>query len=162
MHERLEALKPLLKAGNYDKAAAALKSYREEFPDDWNGKLIEGIVAKLRGDEETFHSIHDEAQAIIYIHGKDAAQIKASPLWKKYHSTWKKVTTVVVIGILTASAIGNGIIIYNHITSRIKWIAEEIFHYRPKYAVQPDLRPQQLPTHDPYNELEDVNRNDFD
>lgn len=97
MHEKLESLKPLLKAGEYEKAAAALKEYQTEFPDDWNGKLMEGIIAQLRGDEETFRRIHDEAQTIIDGRGKDAARILASPLWEKYHSSWKKIVKVLAI-----------------------------------------------------------------
>ena len=88
MNEKLEALKPLLKSGEYEKAAEALKEYRTEFPDDWDGKLMEGIIAQLQGDEETFRRIHDEAQAVIDGHGKEARQIKASSLWKKYSSTF--------------------------------------------------------------------------
>ena len=132
MHERLEALKPLLKAGDYDKAAEALKSYREEFPDDWDGKLMEGIVAKLRSDEETFHRIHDEAQAVIDGHGQNAAQIKASPLWKKYHSTWEKIAKVAVTG-LKISAIGGLVaagagtaMLNRNVNLRLKWMFDVI------------------------------------
>lgn len=126
MHEKLESIKPLLKAGEYEKAAEALKEYRKEFPDDWDGKLMEGVIAKLQGDEETFRRIHDEAQAVIDGHGKDAPQIKASPLWKKYHSTWKKVVTVAIIGVLAAGAVGGAIHISNQISDRIKWVHEMI------------------------------------
>ena len=97
MHERLEALKPLLKTGEYDRAAEALKAYRSEFPDDWDGKLIEGLIAKLRGDDQTFRRIHDEAQAVIDGRGKDAVRIMASPLWEKYEPSWKKIVKVVAI-----------------------------------------------------------------
>ena len=85
MHDKLKSLKPLLKAGEYEKASDILKEYRTDFPDDWDGKLMEGIIAQLRGDEETFCRIHDEAQAIIDGRGKEAAFIQKSPLW---HMQW--------------------------------------------------------------------------
>ena len=122
MHERLEALKPLLKAGDYDKAAEALKSYREEFPDDWDGKLMEGIVAKLRGDEETFHRIHDEVQAVIDGHGNDAAQIKASSLWKKYHKTWDNLMKTVIIWLVMAGVtVTDAALLNRAVNNRIRW-----------------------------------------
>lgn len=92
MHERLESLKPLLKSGEYEQAAKALKEYRTEFPDDWDGKLMEGIIAQLKGDEETFKRIHDEAQTIIVSHGMEAACIVSSPLWKKYQKNVKRLS----------------------------------------------------------------------
>ena len=122
MHERLEALKPLLKAGDYDKAAEALKSYREEFPDDWDGKLMEGIVAKLLGDEETFHRIHDEAQAIIYIHNEEAAKIKASPLWRKYHKAWANIAETIIVCLVMAGVTGTAAALLNRtVNNRIQW-----------------------------------------
>ena len=106
MNEKLEALKPLLKAGEYEKAAEALKEYRTEFPDDWDGKLMEGIIAQLQGDEETFKRILDEAQITLDVHGKDAKKIKASPLWRKYHSSWKEIVKVtVIIGLAVVTAL---------------------------------------------------------
>ena len=105
MHERLEALKPLQKVGDHDKAAEALKSYSDEFPDDWDGKLMEGVFAQLKGDEETFKRIHDEAQSVIDNHGKDAASIKASPLWQKYRTVWERIATAAVIGIVLVAAV---------------------------------------------------------
>jgi hypothetical protein len=83
MHEKLITLKSLPKAGDYDKASEALKAYRTEFPDDWNGKLMEGISAQLRGEEENFHRIYDETQAVIDQHVMDSVQIQTSPLWEK-------------------------------------------------------------------------------
>ena len=124
MHERLKALKPLLKAGDYDKAEEALTAYREEFPDDWDGRLMEGIVAQLKGDEATFRRIHDEAQAVIDRHGKDGAQIQTSPLWKKYHSSWKKIATVAVIGILVAGAGGALMMLNKDVVNRIQWVLD--------------------------------------
>lgn len=133
MHEKLGSLKLLLKAGEYEKAAAALKEYQTEFPDDWNGKLMEGIVAKLQGDEETFRRIHDEAQTIIEAHGKDAVQIKTSPLWEKYHSTWQKITKVAVIGLkisaiggLVATGIVGGAGMLNR--NRLRWMSDVILY----------------------------------
>ena len=105
MHKRLESLKPLLKAGEYKKADEALKEYRKEFPDDWDGKLMAGIIAQLKGDEETFRRIHDEAQSVIDNHGKDTASIKASPLWRKYRTTWERVVTAAVVGIVVGGAV---------------------------------------------------------
>jgi hypothetical protein len=84
MHEKLESIKPLLKAGEYEKAAVALKEYRAEFPDDWDGKLMEGLIAKLQGDEDTFRRVHNEAQNVIGKHGEESRRIKASPMWEKY------------------------------------------------------------------------------
>ena len=108
MNEKLESLKPLLKSGDYEKAADILKEYRAEFPNDWDGKLMEGIIAQLRGDEETFRRIHDEAQAVMDGHGLTGEHIKASPLWKKYHSSWKKVATVAVIGLVAGGGLAGG------------------------------------------------------
>lgn len=90
MHDRLGSLKQLLQSGDYNKAMEALKAYRKEFPDYWDGKLMEGLVAQLRGDEMTFRRIHNEYRAIIDKHDEQAVKIQASPLWKTYHSLWKK------------------------------------------------------------------------
>ena len=122
MHERLKALKPLLKAGDYDKAEEALTAYREEFPDDWDGRLMEGIVAQLKGDEATFRRIHDEAQAVIDRHGKDGAQIQASPLWKKYHKAWGCITEAVVICLVVAVTGTAGLALFNRpVNQRLRW-----------------------------------------
>ena len=94
MHEKLEALKPLLKAGDYAKAEEALKAYRDEFPDDWDGKLMEGLVAQLRGDKKTFRRIHDKTQIAI-------AKYDA-PLWKNYHKAWGCIATTVIICLVMA------------------------------------------------------------
>ena len=83
MHKKLIALKPLLKACDYKKATEALKEHRAEFPDDWDGKLMESIIAQLRGEEENFHRIYDETQAVIDQHVMDSVQIQTSPLWEK-------------------------------------------------------------------------------
>lgn len=121
MHEKLEALKPLMKDREYEKASEALKAYRAEFPYDWEGKLMEGIIAQLQGDEETFRRIHDEAQAVIDGHGEEVDQIKTSPLWDKYHSSWKKVANVAIIGLAIAGAIGVSAYFNPAIAYRVKW-----------------------------------------
>ena len=86
MHDQLKTLKPLLKAGEYEKATDILKEYRAEFPDDWDGKLMAGFIAQLRGDEKTFRRIHDEAQDFI----RKAAAIQSSSLWEKYRRLIQK------------------------------------------------------------------------
>ena len=133
MHERLEALKPLLKAGEYEKASEALKRYCEELPDDWDGRLMEGIVAHLRGDEKTFHRIHGEAQAVIDARGKEAVKIKTSPLWKKYHSSWKKVAKAAVIGFLVAGTVGvpTLLLLNRRVWGRVHWIIDVVINGRP-------------------------------
>lgn len=80
MHEKLEALMPLLEEGEYDKAAEALRAYRKEFPDDWDGRLMEGIIAKLHGEENLFKLIFVNAKKIV----RTAIQIQASPMWEQY------------------------------------------------------------------------------
>ncbi len=147
MHEKLESINPLLKAGEYKKAVDALKEYQTEFPDDWDGKLMEGIIAKLQGNEETFHRIHDEAKTVIEADGKAASQIKASPLWKKYHSAWKKVATVAIIMIVaTMTAVGIAHI-SSHLSARIKWISEIIVYGDPPEPGYPSRRiwPERIP-----------------
>ncbi len=73
----------------------------------------------MRGDEKSFCRIHDEAQAVINGPGKDAANIKASPLWRKYRTTWERVTpdavvgdsrggAVLILAVMISSAIRNG------------------------------------------------------
>ena len=121
MHKKLESLKPLLKSGDYEKASEALKAYRSEFPDDWDGKLMEGIIAHLRGDEETFHRIHDEAQAVIDGHSEDSITIQNSPLWEKYHSSWKKVANVAVVGLAIAGAIAVSAYFNPAVAYHVKW-----------------------------------------
>ena len=127
MHEKLESIKPLLKAGEYKKAVDALKEYQTEFPDDWDGKLMEGIIAKLRGDEETFRRIHDEALAIMDKHGAEGRRIKASSLWGKYRSAWEKVAKMTVIG-LVAVGVAGGTLSYlsSSFRNRVKWCIDVI------------------------------------
>lgn len=123
MHEKLEALKPLLKAGEYEKAAEALKTYQEEFPDDWDGKLMEGLIAQLRGDEKTFRRIHDEAQAAIAKNDDQAAQIQTSPLWKKYHKAWGCITEAVIICLVMAVTGTAGLAFLNRsVNLRVRWV----------------------------------------
>ena len=129
MNEQLNALKPLLKKGEYDKAAELLKAYRAKFPEDWDGRLMEGIIARLRGDDETFHRIHDEAQAVINNRGAASAQIQASPLWGKYHSSWKKAMERIVIALALAGAVGavggSGLFMLNRsVRARVMWIMD--------------------------------------
>ena len=64
MHERLEALKPLLKAGEFEKASEALKAYLAEFPDDHDGKLIEKLLSQLKEDKRTDKQINHEMQTV--------------------------------------------------------------------------------------------------
>lgn len=145
MHAKLQSIKPSLKSGDYEKAAEALKAYRTEFPDDWDGKLMEGIIPQLRGDEASFRRIHDEAQIIIDKHNEQTVKIQASPLWKKYHSSWEKVLTMMVIGILAVGAVGGAFILPNNVISaRLKWIAEAITSVPHAYDGTRDIRPEQL------------------
>ena len=132
MHEKLEALKPLLKAGEYAKAEEALKAYRDEFPDDWDGKLMEGLVAQLRGDEKTFRRIHDEAQIAIAKHDDQAAQIHASPLWKKYHKAWGCIAEAVIICLVMAVTGTAGLAcIYRPVNLRVRWVWKVIQYGQP-------------------------------
>ena len=127
MNEQLNALKPLLKDGEYDKATELLKAYRTEFPDDWDGKLMEGILARLKGDDETFRRIHDEAQAVIDGRGEVAARIQSSPLWKKYHTSWKKVMGTLVIAFAVAGVAGATLCVLNRsIVARVIWVLDII------------------------------------
>ena len=97
MHERLNILMPLLKTGEFQKASEALEQYCMEFPEDWDGKLFEGVIAQLQGDDKTFRSIHNDIQSIIDNNSKDAIQIKSSPLWEKYYASQKKNTKMMNI-----------------------------------------------------------------
>ena len=133
MNEQLNALKPLLREGEYDEAEKLLKAYRSDFPDDCDGWLMEGIIARLKGDDETFHRIHDEAQAAIDGHGAEAARIQASPLWCKYHSSWKKATKRIAIALALAGAVGavggGGLCVLNRsVRTRVMWVLDCITH----------------------------------
>ena len=86
MHEKLEALMPLLEKGEYDKAAEALIAYRKDFPHDWDGRLMEGIIAKLHGEENLFKLIFANAQKIV----RTAIQIQSSPMWEEYVALFYK------------------------------------------------------------------------
>ena len=143
-------IKSLLKSDDCDKTTEALKTYREEFPDDWNGKPMEGIISQLRGDDASFRRIHDEAQAITDKHDEQAIKIQASLLWKKYHSSWKKVVTVAVIGILAAGAVGGAFLLLDNIISaRLKWTAETLTSVPRAYDGTRDIHPEQLFPLDP-------------
>lgn len=132
MNKRLNDIKSLLKSSDYDKAAEALKSYRKEYPDDWDGKLMEGIIAQLRDDEASFRRIHVEVQAIIDKHDEQATQIKASPLWKRGHASWKKIAQTAVIGLAIAGAIaGASMMLNKDMVSRIKWAWDVICYGKP-------------------------------
>lgn len=152
MHEKLEALKPLLKAGEYEKAAEALKTYREEFPDNWDGKLMEGLIAQLRGDEKTFRRIHDEAQAAIAKNDDQAAQIQTSPLWKKYHKAWGCITEAVIICLVTAVLAGtSAFFLLRTVRMRVQWVWDVILYGQPRptpeWPSRP-IRPPYMPTED--------------
>ena len=150
MNEQLNALKPLLKKGEYDKAAELLKAYRAKFPEDWDGRLMEGIIARLKGDDETFHRIHDEAQAVIDDRRAASAQIQASPLWGKYHSSWKKAMARIVIALALAGIVGGGglFMLNRSVRARVIWIMDVISYGKTQadasYRIRTDPPPNDL------------------
>ena len=121
MDDKLKLFKSLTKPDEYKNISEVQEKYPPaEFPYGRNMKHMEHIVPQQRGNEETLPRVHDEAQNSIDSHDKEILQIQKPPLWRKYHSSRKKIVTIIFLGLMIAGIISGAIIITKRINDSFK------------------------------------------